>query len=271
MPLLARLFFALGAWLALQPAQAGIEWHWDDDFTAEEQAKLTRWIGETISGVEAFVRPFPFDVHVTFVRAERGDGPVPWANTVRYGRQGIRFHVNPEHSLEAFLDDWTAAHELSHLLIPYLGKRHSWFAEGFASYMQFQVLHEMGVIDREEMQRRYRLRIARAEDSYDLHDIPFADAAPRLRARREYRTMYWGGAVYFFRVQRRLAKAGTSMPEVLREFVDCCRRRTRGLDGLIGTLDRIAGEPAFSEELALLRSEPGFPVTDRDLLDFASR
>ena len=250
----AALFFAFS-----QSANAGIVWHWKDSFSASEKAKLQRWITETVGGVERTVAPFPFDVHINFHRARRGSSPVPWANTVRSRRQGVNFHVNPEHSLAAFRNDWTAPHELSHLLVPYIGRRHAWFAEGFASFMQYQVMQELEVVDAVEAHRRYRAKISRAKRRYDLHDLPFVDAAATLAARRQYPTMYWGGAVYFLQMDRQLSARGSSMLDVLQRYVDCCRHRGHGLDGLIAELDDIAAAPVFSRRLDEWRAQPGFP------------
>ncbi len=250
----ALLFFAFS-----QAANAGIVWHWKDSFSASEKAKLQRWITGTVAGVERAVAPFPFDVHINFYRAGRGSSPVPWANTIRSRRQGVNFHVNPEHSLASFQRDWTAPHELSHLLVPYVGKRHAWFAEGFASFMQYQVMRELEVVDAAEAQRRYRAKIARAKRRYDLHDLPFVDAAATLAARRQYPTMYWGGAVYFLQMDRQLKARGSSMLDVLQQFVDCCRQRRHGFDGLVAELDRIASRAVFSRRLDAWRLEPGFP------------
>jgi hypothetical protein len=246
-------------WLVAPPVQAGVVWHWEDRFNEEERARLTRWITETVDGIETLVAPYPFDIHVAFYSSEPGDSPVPWAHTVRSRRQGVNFHVDADRTLEEFRADWTASHELSHLLIPAIGRSNAWFAEGFASYMQYQVMRAMRVVDDEQMLEQYRTKIGKAQQKYDLHDLPFAEAAGELVARREYPTMYWGGALYFMQVDRLLQRRGSSLLQVLREFVECCRSETRGLDGLVRELDRIAGEPLFSERLSVMRTRPGFP------------
>lgn len=247
-------------WLSTHPAQADIVWHWKDRFSEAEKTKLTEWITRTVAGIEDFMAPYPFDIHVNFYRARRGDAPVPWANTVRSRRQGVNFHVNPEHSLAAFLSDWTAPHELSHLLIPYVGQSNSWFAEGFASYMQYQVMHAMQIIDADEMRARYQAKIDRAKRDFDLHDLPFAEAADRLTARRKYSTMYWGGAVYFLQVDRALRQRDDSLLAVLRRFVNCCRLGTQSLDDLVSVLDSLAPDKVFSDQLYLMQTRPGFPA-----------
>ena len=244
---------------AFGTAQAELVWHWEDQFSPAEKRKLQAWIEETVTAVEEFVTPFPFDIHINFHRSS-SSSPVPWANTIRSRRQGVNFHVNPRFSAAELRKDWTAYHELSHLLLPYLGRRHSWFAEGFASFMQYQVMHSSGVLSARQMERRYQERIGRAERRYDMRDMPFVEAAPMLRAKRQYPTMYWGGAVYFLRVDQALKENGTSIPDVVREFVACCRTdRERRLDRLTAELDRLAGSDTFTQQLMYVRTQPGFP------------
>jgi hypothetical protein len=242
------------------PAGAERLWHWEDTFDDAEQAKLRAWVGIVADNVEEAIAPYPFDVHVHFYRSS-ATAPVPWANTIRSRRQGVNIHVNPDHTRDELLSDWTVYHELAHLLLPYLGRQHSWFAEGFASYMQYQLMHSAGVLSAEEMRTGYREKIERAASRYDLPDRSFIEASPLLRARRDFPTQYWGGAVYFLRVDAELRGRGTSVPEIISTFVACCRFEPRDLDALLETLDRLAGVPVFSEELAEFRRAKGFPVS----------
>jgi len=247
-------------WALSVPVNAGIHWHWKDRFTGGEQRKLMTWIRQTVAGVESLVGPYPFDVHVTFHRRRPANEPVPWANTERSRRQGVHFHVDPSYRLEEFLADWTAPHELSHLILPYLGRHHSWFAEGFASYMQYQVMHEMGILNESQMIENYRDRIERAESRFRHNHLSFAAAAPRLRIERKYPVMYWGGAVFFLEIDNELkTRHQSGLIEVLEKYVACCRRNRQGLPQLIAELDRRSKTGLFSRQLEKFRSRPGFP------------
>ncbi len=244
----------------LPAALADLRFHWEDHFSREDKSKLMSWVSEVHAGVEALVGELPFDVQIYFHRTRAGE-PVPWANTERRSyRQGVHFHVDPRFSLKDLREDWTAAHELSHLVFPYLGRSHSWFAEGFASFMQYQVMHDMGIISRQEMLQRYGQKLDRARRSYSHQDRPFAEAAPRLRAERKYPTMYWGGAAYFLQVNQALQRQNKiHMVDVLRQYVACCRRGGGDLEQLIRDLDRVARTTVFSRHLERFRTEAGFP------------
>jgi hypothetical protein len=239
---------------------AGLQLHWDDAFSAQEQRKLTMWVTETAAALASLVGDFPFAVHVHFHRRDGAREPVPWANTRRGGRQSIHFHVDPRFPLEAFRHDWTAAHEFAHLVLPYLGSRHAWFAEGFASYLQYPVMQAMGVLSAAEAARRYERNIERARRGYSHGDRPFATAAPRLRAEAKYPTLYWGGAVYFLAADRALQdRTGTGLVPLLRDYLACCRDGRGSSASLAADLDRLSGTDVFSTLLSRFEDQPGFP------------
>ena len=241
-------------------AGAALNFNWQDEFSPDEQRKLVRWVEETHAAVEQLVGAYPFDVHIFFHRRDGAREPVPWANTERGRVQGVHFHVNPRFSLRALRSDWTAAHELSHLALPYLGRRHAWFAEGFASYMQYQVMQVMGVISLAEAARRYAGKLDRAERRYRYPDRPFAAAAPRLRAEGNYPTMYWGGAVYFLQVDEALrTQSGRDFIAILSEYVACCRRTGGEIGVLLGTLDELSSSRLFSRHYRNFQVDKGFP------------
>ncbi len=244
------------AWAELR---TDLRFYWKDAFSTAEQQKLEAWIRDVQTTLESMTGPPPFPVHVTFLRADDANRPIPWAHTTRGSRQGVNFHVNPAFSAEAFRADWTASHELSHLLIPYLGRRHAWFAEGFASFMQYQVMAVGGVVSDADLPDIYRQRFDRERRRYPYEALPFADAAPLLRAERRYPTMYWGGAVYFWQADQTLRADGQNLTALLRRYLACCRQQGHDLEGLVTALDQLAGRDVFSTRLEKFRSEPGFP------------
>lgn len=257
--LLGRLWVGLFA-VCSASAHAQLQFEWRDRFSEHEETMLTDWLQQTYAALQEAVGPLPFDVLIYFHRADRGSGPVPWAHTQRGSRQGVHFYVNTRQSARSFLSDWTASHELSHLVIPYLGERHAWFAEGFASFMQFQVMRQLGVIDQGEMMKRYLVRFEKARSRYTYDDVPFAEAAPQLRSQGQYPTMYWGGALYFWQVNQALQQQGEGdLIAVLREYLACCRMRRQGLQGLTKQLDQLSDTVLFTSTLTEFRSRAGFP------------
>lgn len=262
---------ALVVWLLLYAAEGrtALVFHFEDRFSSSEQEMLTEWITEVSAAMTSLVGALPFDVEVRLLR-QRSGGPVPWANTLRGRHQGVRFHVDTRYPLERFRKDWTAPHEFSHLILPYLGRKNAWFAEGFASYMQYQVMHAMGVLTEDDVARRYRTRIDKAARNYGYPDRPFVDAAPRLRAEGKYPTMYWGSAVFFLHLSQELKReTNLTLSELLARYLYCCRRTSDSLNRVIATFDELIGSSVVSGELATFRNRQGFPRYDQIALGVA--
>lgn len=241
------------------PAHAKLTFRYADHFSEAEQAKLKTWIREVHTGVEQLVGAYPFPIRITFERT-RSDSPVPWAQTQRGGLQGVTFYVDPRFSIQDLREDWTAAHELSHLILPFVGQRNAWFSEGFASFMQYQVMHSMGVISSDEAEQRYLTKLRRSERDFLWTDLRFVDTTPALRQKRQYPVMYWGSAVFFFRLNAALVATGqTDMIDLLSQYLRCCRRNRSSLVDLIDSLDEVHGGPVVSDAFQQFLSVVGFP------------
>ena len=128
-----------------------IAWHWEDHFTPVEKEKLVDWLEQTTEAVQSTLGTYPFTIHFYMHRRDYANEPVPWAHTSRGSEQAVHFHVDPNYELKEFLADWTAPHEISHLSIPFLGKENSWFAEGYATYLQCQVMYTMGEYNQQSL------------------------------------------------------------------------------------------------------------------------
>ncbi|WOJ94294.1 hypothetical protein R0135_03810 [Congregibacter variabilis] len=242
------------------PAHSALVWHWEDPFTQPEREKLGEWLDRTHAALVAYAGVLPFDVHLYMHRREGAKEPVPWANTWRNKEQALHFYVNPDFSTEAFMSDWTAPHEFAHLLLPYLGSRNAWFAEGFASYVQHSIMVELGVITPAEALARRDKKMRAAVDSLRGADRPLPDSMPSLRAEGSYPTFYWGGAVYFERVDARLQRNNQSLRAVLSDYLSCCRSQGRSLSTLMSHWDALSDSTIFSQELEVMRRVDGVPA-----------
>ena len=233
-----------------------IVWHWEDDFNKEEQNMVREWLTRVSLATEETLGAYPFDLHFFIHRRNGSSEPVPWASTRRHSLQGVDFHIDPSYSLQAFLDDWTAPHEISHLSIPFLGNDQAWFAEGYASFMQYQVMQTLGIYSPREVGALYAEKIERCISAYD-RDEDFVTVARELRERNRYPDMYWGGASYFMRIDHVLEKEfGQGFTGLIKEYLFCCRQEDMDLEGLINTWDHLLGNDIFSELMRRYQSTP---------------
>ncbi len=169
MPIIWCAVLGLGP---MEEPRSLIEWHWEDEFSTAERDKVEDWLNSVTGAVESTLGVYPFTVHFYIHRRKGSSEPVPWASTRRQYVQGVDFHIDPSFSLQAFLDDWTAPHEISHLSIPYLGQEQSWFAEGYASFMQYQVMQKLGICSEQEVGEIYAEKIERVRPYYDRLQCP---------------------------------------------------------------------------------------------------
>ncbi len=222
-----------------------ILFHYEDEFTPGEKEKLEKWLIETVKGTERTLGKYPFDLHLYLHRSSNSSEPVPWANTDRSSIQEVHFHVDTRFTLEDFIKDWTAPHEISHLAIPFVGKSNSWFAEGFATYMQNEILLEMKQCTQEDINNKYEQKLNSARPYYQEEE-PFAIVAMELRKSHHYPQMYWGGAYFFFQLNEILeSNDGRSLGEIMKIYQTCCRLNDKNINDILSSIDdQVEGTPA---------------------------
>lgn len=263
-----RSLLALVCMLVAGPVAAMPQLDWQDDFTATEKRMLTAWVEHAHCGLEDLFGELPGGYRVHMRRMPGRGEPVPWANTdKRYGQRSVRFYVDPGYPARDFERDWTATHELSHLLFPYLGRDGMWFAEGIASYLQYQAMYANGTLAWNEVMDRYAERFERAAGMERVDDIPIAELPRIVRQTQSQVRLYWGGAAYFLEVDRRLyARHGLRLNEVIRDYLDCCASQgSTDASAIIGTFDRLSDSRVFADTYHDTVARPGFPETGAGL------
>lgn len=235
-------------------AESKLVYNWKADFSIEEKQKIEKWIGITFNAIENRIGEYPFEVHLFIYRKEGKGEPCPWANTWRYPNQQVHFHVDPSFSLEEFIADWTAPHEFSHLAIPYIGEEETWFSEGFASFMQYEVMNEMKLMTKIECDSAYQSKLSNILDDFSM-EKPFAEQAMENRANHNYKAMYWGGASLFIQWNELLLKEGVSLSSLFPDYLSCCRKKSSGVDGVVSHLDEVSGFTFGTNLLKKYRTE----------------
>ncbi len=222
------------------------------------------WIRAAAENVALVYGRFPnpsANVVVVPVGSSRRSGsPVPFGRVVRDGGETIELFVNAASPRDAFYDDWTATHEFSHLLLPYLESRHRWIAEGFAQYYQNLLLARAGEYSDE---RAWQKLVAGFERGRASAPSLSPNEAARNRRAALMKT-YWSGAALALLADvelRSRSDGDQSLDTVLDQLQRCCLPSAARWSGprLFARLDAFLEEPVFVPLYEELADAPGFP------------
>ncbi len=202
------------------------EVHWNHQFRRDERVKIKKWLqtaGDTLALLNGTM---PQDLIQIQFRVRRSGNAVPFAQVLRRHPQGVIFQVNPTRSLEEFIDDWTAPHELVHLFIPYPGEADLWLSEGLATYYQYLLQARAGIKTEQQAWQKIYEGFERGRKDNRYPHLPLEDLSSDMREYRSYMRVYWSGTLYFLEADMALRQAsgGTqTLDSVIGVFVNCCR------------------------------------------------
>lgn len=249
----------------IQVGTSQIHVNFESPFTPAQKEKLLHWINVTANTMTTLYGEFPVqETHVHVYAKPNASEPVPWAEVWKNDAYKINFHVDPRFSEQAFLDDWTAPHEFSHLFHPYPGQGNAWFGEGLASYYQNILRARFGTLSEQEAFQKLYNGFQRGTKSQQRTRLSLKRASRNMRINHSYMHVYWGGAAYFLNVDVRLHQASggkQSLDEVWLSFKHCCLNPEKywPLQTLIPKLDELSGTTIFSDEHARIIDSPTFP------------
>lgn len=233
-------------------------------YKAMNNEAIARWIQATATDVSLaygyFPNPSP-QVVVYPVRSSRGG--VAFGRVIRDGGESVELLVNPEDDVATFFGDWTATHEFSHLLLPYLSSGFHWISEGFSQYYQNILLTRAGEYDAERMWQNLYTGFERGRKSHP--ELSPNEATGRsLRSSRM--KVYWSGAVLALMADvelRERSNGEESLDDVLERLQACCLPSPRTWSGieLFAKLDTLIDEPLFVPLYRRYADTAGFPDT----------
>lgn len=224
------------------------------------------WVRTTATDVSLaygrFPNPSP-QVIVVPVSATRSDSAVPYGRVIRNGGEMVQFFVNLEMPMAEFMADWTATHEFSHLLLPYVSRQQRWISEGFAQYYQNVLLARSGEYDQQHAwQKLYegfeRGRLSRPELS--------PNEATEGAIRSALMKIYWSGAAIALMADvtlRERSSGDESLDSILSQLQQCCLPADKVWTGpeLFRKLDSFIDEPVFMPLYLRYADTAGFPDT----------
>ncbi|WP_223787050.1 hypothetical protein [Marinicella meishanensis] len=213
----------------------------------EHSDLLSDWVKQMAASVARVGESFPLpEVQVLVVLMTGSQGPVPWGQVNRAGGQGVLLVVNPESSRASLFADWTAAHEFSHLLMPYT-PYDRWLSEGFASYHQNITRMRVGLLDEPTAWSKLIAGFERGQRTAQQRSAPVLKEA----GRRHNMQMYWGGAVFALKADVALQQQSggrMSLSKTLAGLQDCCLDTGRSWTArsLFQEMDRISASTVFT-------------------------
>lgn len=218
---------------------------------AADPVLMQEWIEDAAQSVADLYGRFPVaHAQIVVVPGARGDEPTPWAYVVRGGSPAAHFFVNQRRAIQEFYEDWTATHELAHLLLPYVNPEDAWLSEGVATYYQNVLRARSGRMTATEAWEKLHAGFLRGIDS--APGLTLAQATENMYQGRTFMRVYWEGAAIMLIADvrlRQLTAGKQSLDTALAALNECCGSPERGWSAseLFDKLDEITGATVFRE------------------------
>ena len=158
----------------------------DDRAHSLSEQLLNVWIERSARIVADYYAGFPAPRVILKVRAAPGGG-VRGGRTTNDSGLAIQITVGRDVSAAELAADWVLVHEMVHLALPEVGRRHNWLAEGLATYVEGIARAQFGNRDVSDVWAEYRHSMPRG--------LPLAGEGGMDDTPTWART-YWGGALY---------------------------------------------------------------------------
>lgn len=226
-----------------------------------EIAKLSEWLRQAADNVTLIFGRFPNpSPQVMVINTPRyGSSPVTFGRVVRNGGEAVTYYVNAGAAMDELRGDWTATHEFSHLMLPYVDEK--WVSEGFATYHQNILLARAGVYSDEKAWGKLLAGFGRGRLS-----VPHLSP---LDASRGYHSgarmkVYWAGVVLALMADvelRERSNGRQTLGSLLAELQTCCLPADRAwrVPELFKKIDSYADAPVLLPLYQRYATRPGFP------------
>lgn len=157
-----------------------------DDPAPSTRSLLQQWIERSARIVAGYYARFPaprlsLRIHVT------PGGGVRGGRTTNDSGLMIEVSVGRDVTAEDLASDWVLVHEMVHLALPEIGRRHNWLAEGLATYIEGVARAQFGNRDVADMWSEYRRSMPLG--------LPHEGEGGMDQTHTWGRT-YWGGALF---------------------------------------------------------------------------
>lgn len=228
--------------------------------------QMQGWLTDAATMVADLYGRFPVaQAQIIVAPGAKGDEPTPWAYVVRGGAPAAHFFVNQRRPVQEFYDDWTAVHELSHMLLPYVATEDVWLAEGVATYYQNVLRARAGRMSAQEAWEKLNAGFRRGREG--AGGMSLTQATESMHRGGHYMRVYWEGTALMLLADvklRQLSSNTQSLDTALTGLAQCCLPSSESWSAqqVLRKLDQITGTGVFEE---LYEQN----VTSRDFPDLA--
>jgi hypothetical protein len=147
---------------------------------------LVEWVAHSARTMARFLGCFPLErVMVLVVPAEGSE--VHHGETMGIGGASIVVEVGERADEAALARDWVLPHEMAHLAVPSVSRRHHWMEEGVAVYIQPIARARAGELRAEDVWRQFAAGMPKGAS---------ARGSLGLDGSSSWARMYWGGATF---------------------------------------------------------------------------
>lgn len=216
---------------------------------------LLSWIARTAQGVAQYFGKFPMRQALLIILPCAGRDHTS-GYTYGGGGGAVTVMLPSTFAADDINESWTLCHELIHLAIPGLDRKHHWLEEGIATYVEPIIRYRLHEISRE----RYWKDLSEGLEN----GIPEAG----LDSSHSWGSTYWGGALFCFLADVELREAThgkKSLEDALRGVVAAGGSVAEDwpIVRMLKIADATTGQPVLARlyaRMGILQSHPDLPA-----------
>lgn len=210
-----------------------------------------RWLRPAALAVTRMTGRFPRrSPQVLVIPLDAGRDAAPWAQVNRGGGVAAHFFMNTRADWSVFADDWIAAHELSHMAMPFVSRSDAWLPEGLASYYQNVLRARLGLLGERQAWQKLHDGFRRGQGNTgngSLRDV----SRSRQRIANNMR-IYWSGAAIALMADvelRRRTDGHWTLDKVIASLQACCLEGnvTWSAKEIFAHFDAVSGTTVFAD------------------------
>ncbi len=261
-PTLCVLLLLMSMSVALS-AKTTLTIEFEGNKSQRKQGEVTSWLNDALSHTQEALGPLKQkELTVALSFDYLTQELVPWGEVKR----GETLNDNQIHltlcgycRVPEMRRDWTVYHELAHLYIPKLDPAHAWLNEGFATFMQYRIMKNAGVISPGYYFGAIKGGFQRGRIDTRKHPGPLNAVSKTYWQTGAHKRIYWTGAAFYFELDAYLKQKGMHVEDVIKAYQK--EHNENALNGrdFIQTLAKISGEAEVINLYLRYHSRADFP------------